>query len=89
MKTLCEQCGGKCCKSNRLYIQLAPFADKNIPEEMIEKNHFLKICILKKKKNGDCIAFKDGLCTIHESRPIACRKFEMGGDRCLTIFNGD
>ena len=69
------------------YIQLVPFADKNISEEMIENNHFLKICILKKKSNGDCIAFNDGKCTIHAVRPQACRKFEIGGNRCLEIFN--
>ena len=58
---------GECCIK---YVQLMPGID-DVPSGTFGLDGFMK-----KKPDGTCIALEDNKCSIHERKPVACRKYE-------------
>jgi len=82
MKLNCNGCG-LCC--SLFYINLSEEEYKSKKFQTIfpdigEIDNFseAKKCganLLAKKENGDCIYLLENKCSIHEERPVVCRKF--------------
>lgn len=71
----CTECSA-CCHYE---VQLISGID-DVPEHMtyFENN----LWYMRKQKNGSCIALKDGLCSIYDSRPTVCRQFKRQSLDC-------
>lgn len=85
----CDSCGGKCCVGD---IEVAP-------GEPLYGNEFLTTCVggsgkpydrvMNVSSAGKCICLVDGRCSIYESRPAVCRRFQLGSKCCLAFSSGE
>ena len=85
MNDICEACGGKCCQGIiEVYSQDEIYYDESLVcEDPI--CHFDRII---QTVNMQCIALKDGKCSIYEKRPLVCREYAVGNQRCENIRHG-
>jgi len=71
----CLQCG-RCCQ--RLILEMDYDDGQDVPEEMIEiTRDGVKRMKQRVTESGaiQCIAFKDGKCSIYDRRPRMCREY--------------
>ncbi len=81
----CKKCG-VCCQlfminldeeeyaSQKFKTQFDEFVPDFLEAELIGAN------ILEQKADGSCIYLKEGSCSIHDDRPMSCRKFFCDSD---------
>jgi Fe-S-cluster containining protein len=92
-----NQCGGKCCKTGNAGIGVAGLTITTQEMRRLKQlNKKAKISskgskwLLDFKENGGQCPFlsKDNLCTIHDDRPDACRKYPLWYEpKCLLSVN--
>ena len=89
----CEGCG-VCCYG--YFVPVANWETQVPAEYICESSELLPmarndsekalllpgIIYMKRNQDRSCIALQDGRCSIYESRPMACRTYEAGGDEC-------
>lgn len=81
----CEKCGGKCCVGIiDVYSQDEIYYD----ESLVCEDPSFQFDRMMQTVNMQCIALKDGKCSIYEKRPQVCREFKVGNPCCLNFQNG-
>ena len=78
----CSQCG-VCCKLFLINLDEAEYRSKKYRtifeefgfEEDFAEAEFSCANILAKNDDDSCIYLKENKCSIHEQRPLSCRKF--------------
>ena len=79
----CHDCGGKCCVG---IIEVLPsdvlYQDESLTIAVAEHHRFR---VMRMDMSGRCAALSGGLCSVYEHRPWVCRKFELGGECCLSF----
>lgn len=75
----CGECTGCCTSSKFIHIKPTDIAAlQEIPEEImfpapgLPRGHYL----LGYDENGHCPMFRDGKCSIYQSRPATCRQYD-------------
>jgi Fe-S-cluster containining protein len=72
-ETICMQCGGHCCDeahppiSGPCYHRLVA---QGVPEDSFEQKGYR---FLKTRKDGTCVFWNEGRCSIHSIKPETCR----------------
>ena len=77
--TACELCKGSCCKS--IAFPLSWFKSSDMAWVALHGD----VEPDRVRINQSCSMFKDGKCTIYETRPKACRDYPVGCDSCLKV----
>jgi len=88
-ETICMQCGGHCCDeahppvSGYCYRRLVA---AGVPEDSFEQKGYRS---LKTRRDGSCVFWNEGRCSIHRIKPETCRAgpftFDVKGD-VIEIF---
>ena len=82
MNNVCTSCGGKCCQG---IIEVSP-SDAIFNDRRLTTDAF---GLRAMQLNGfNCIALKNGKCSIYDKRPRVCRDFEVGCQRCENYRTG-
>jgi uncharacterized protein len=88
-ETICMQCGGHCCDeahppiSEHCYQRLVA---QGVPEDSFEQKGYR---FIRTRKDGTCVFWNEGRCSIHRIKPETCRAgpftFDVKGD-VIEIF---
>ena len=83
MNSLCEQCGGGCCKLKLYSVEaLAKSGAKSIhygDETQTISDGYIQM-------NKVCDKLVGGKCSIYCDRPQTCRDFTVGSKKCLIVM---
>jgi Fe-S-cluster containining protein len=87
----CGRCG-LCCRNKVISLssydlfRMAKAAGIST-EEAKSRFTIRRGSLLKFDDNGGCVALRDGLCSIHQGRPLACRLYPLGMERSSDGFS--
>lgn len=70
----CLTCNDNCCNVS---VEIYPEDEEHVPKEMY-KNGFMLL-----NDKHQCVALTDNKCSIHDNKPIICRKY-----KCEKFFKG-
>lgn len=82
----CSTCGGKCCVGDIEVMPNEPlYGNEALTEPISDKKYdrVMRVAI-----DGTCACLVNGQCTIYESRPNVCRRFQMGSTCCRAFAYG-
>jgi Fe-S-cluster containining protein len=86
MSDLCSECGGKCCVGIiDVYSSDEIFYDETLCCDVEGKDYDREMITNDKNQ---CIALKNGRCSIYEKRPQVCRLFEVNSSCCEGFRSG-
>lgn len=86
MDSDCDKCKGKCCVGIiDVYHTDEIFYDNTLVTEDKDMRYDR---VMRTNDKMECIALKDGKCTIYEKRPQVCREFKVGNSCCLNFQAG-
>lgn len=89
----CLECGACCAHFHQIPVQVQDATPRSLTWAVFETDdldeqplHWLR----REPQGGMCVAFDGGVgerasCAIYELRPLACRVFESGSDRCRAL----
>src|SRR5438309_173914 len=87
----CGRCG-LCCRNKVISLssydvfRMAKAAGIST-EEAKSRFTIRRGSLLKFNEDGSCAALRDGLCSIHQGRPLACRLYPLGMERSADGFS--
>ncbi len=85
MNNKCLECKGKCCVGIiEVYESDTIYKDTDLTRPY---TGFVYDRVMITKKNSQCIALENGICSIYEKRPEICRKFKIDSECCLDFKN--
>lgn len=80
----CKGCGW-CCTGYALHcdkpVEFEVKSFDKVPEDMTYTVRGTRF--MKRDQYGHCVALKDNLCTIYDTRPKSCRDFKMRNPGCF------
>ena len=86
MDNPCEKCKGKCCVGIiDVYSTDIIFNDDTMTCKDLDSKYEK---VMRIDGNGNCIALKDGKCSIYEKRPQICKDFKVGSPCCIRFQSG-
>lgn len=77
----CDRCDAICCR-----LTVVVMADDDVPVRFTDETPD-GLTVMARDEEGWCVAIDQGrmCCSIYESRPAICRRFEMGSDNCRDV----
>ena len=79
----CAVCRGACCED--ILVPVDPEALDELTVEWLSARGEMVVWADRPhvRLRAPCPHLKDGRCGVYERRPLVCRAYVMGGDRCL------
>ena len=81
----CSICKGKCCVG---IIEVFDNDEIFYNDDLVTYDPELTCAVMKTNTNNQCIALKDGKCSIYDDRPQVCRAFKKDSNCCNSFVNG-
>ena len=82
----CEACGGKCCVGDIEVMPNEPLYGNETVTEPVSGKPYDRV--MRTAIDGRCTCLVGGKCSIYDSRPVICRRFQLGSPCCVAFFSG-